>query len=193
NPAVGTQSITYSVGVAPCDATITQTITVDISGTATWNPPANVCDSDGPIDLTSLVTGTAGGTWSGTGVTGTTFDPSFGTQTITYTVGTGVCQDVSAQAINVTPSPDPSWTPITLCSSSAPVNLTSQVTGTPGGTWSGTGISGNVFDPFFGTQSITYTAVSGTCTASSTQTITVVNPVVATSGNPVSCFGLTDG
>jgi hypothetical protein len=34
-----------------------------------------VCESSGTINLNTLITGTAGGTWSGTGVTGNTFNP----------------------------------------------------------------------------------------------------------------------
>ena len=42
----------------------------------TWTPPAALCFDDASINLNTLVTGDAGGTWSGTGVTGNTFDPT---------------------------------------------------------------------------------------------------------------------
>ncbi|UKN03392.1 gliding motility-associated C-terminal domain-containing protein [Paracrocinitomix mangrovi] len=193
DPSVGTQSLTYTVGTAPCDASSTQAISVDVTGDATWTPPAGVCQSDSPIDLNTLSVNMSGGTWSGTGVTGNMFDPSSGTQSITYTVGTGGCQDAITQNIDVTPTPDPSWTTTMLCTSSAPVNLNNQITGDTGGTWSGTGVSGNVFDPFFGTQSVTYTVTAGSCSATSTQTITVYNPVATITSTQASCFGATDG
>jgi PKD repeat protein len=55
---------------------------------ASWTAPAAICATSTPIALTPLVTGTAGGTWSGTGVTGTTFDPTglSGSIAVTYTV-----------------------------------------------------------------------------------------------------------
>ena len=134
-----------------------------------------------------------GGSWSGTGVTGSTFDPSNGTQSITYTAGTGGCQDALTQTITVTTAPDPSWTTTTLCTSSSPFNLDNQITGTTGGTWSGTGVTGNSFDPSNGTQSITYSVTQGACTATSTQSITVVDPQVSTSGTAAGCFGQSDG
>ena len=193
DPSVGTQTITYSVGVAPCDASSAQSITVATTLNAAWTPPANICESDPPFDLTTIITGDPGGTWSGTGVTGNMFDPSVGSQTLTYTVGTGGCQDLSTQMFTVNTAPDPSWTTLTLCTSSAPVNLDGQITGLAGGTWSGTGMTGSVFDPFFGTQSITYSVSAGGCTATSTQNINVVDPQATTTAVNVSCFGLTDG
>ena len=193
DPSVGTQNLTYSVGIAPCDASSAQQITVTSASNPAWTLPINVCDGDAPIDLNALITGDVGGAWSGTGVTGSMFDPASGTQTITYTVGNGGCQANSAQSITVNSAPSPAWTTITLCSTSAPVNLTAQVTGAAGGTWSGTGMSGSVFDPFFGTQNITYSVTALGCTASSTQAVTVVAPVATVVGTNVSCFGLTDG
>ena len=193
DPSVGSQTITYDVGVAPCDASSAQLITVATLANPAWAPPVNICESDPPFDLTTIVTGDPGGTWSGTGVTGNMFDPSVGTQTLTYTVGTGGCQDQSAQVFTVNTAPDPSWTTLTLCTSSAPVNLDAQITGQTGGTWSGTGMTGSVFDPFFGTQNITYSVSAGGCTATSTQSITVVDPQVTITSSNVSCFGLTDG
>ena len=193
DPSVGTQTITYSVGSTPCDATSAQQITVSALADPSWAPPANICESNPPFDLTTIVTGDPGGTWSGTGVSGTTFDPSVGTQTLTYTVGSGGCQANSAQTFTVNTAPDPSWSTTTICTSSAPINLDNQITGLTGGTWSGTGVSGNVFDPFNGTQSVTYTVSSGGCTATSTQTITVVDPQLSLSATSVSCYGLSDG
>ena len=57
------------------------------------------------MNLDGYVTGTAGGVWSGTGVSGNTFDPSYGTQSVTYTVNPGGCDEVSVtQTITVTGS-----------------------------------------------------------------------------------------
>ena len=193
DPSVGTQSITYTVGTAPCDDAVTQTITVATALDASWTVPTGICETDAPFDLSTFITGDAGGTWSGTGVTGTMFDPSVGTQTITYTVGTGGCQATSAQSVSVDVTPDPSWTTLTTCISGSAIDLNTTITGTTGGTWSGTGVTGSNFDPSVGTQALTYTVTSGACTASSTQSVTVLDPTPSTTPTHVSCFGLTDG
>src|SRR5690606_38181705 len=77
--------------------------TIAVPGaTATWTNPSPLCSGQAPINLDALVTGTAGGVWSGTGVTGNTFDPSVGTQSVTYTVNPGSCNEVtSTQTITV--------------------------------------------------------------------------------------------
>ncbi len=64
---------------------------------------SDMCESDGVVDLTALVTGTPGGTWSGTGVSGFTFDPTglSGTISITYTVGTAPCDRTETHDITV--------------------------------------------------------------------------------------------
>ncbi|UKN03390.1 gliding motility-associated C-terminal domain-containing protein [Paracrocinitomix mangrovi] len=193
DPSGGSQSVTYSIGTAPCDDAVTQTINVASVLDASWTPPIDICVDSGPFDLNTLITGDTGGSWSGTGVTGNSFDVSVGTQSLTYTVGTGGCQATSTQTFTVNNPPDASWTTLTLCSSSAPVNMSGQITGLTGGTWSGTGMSGNVFDPFFGTQNVTYTVSANGCTSSVSQDITVVAPVVSTTVTGVSCFGEADG
>ncbi|MCC6463558.1 MAG: Ig-like domain-containing protein, partial [Saprospiraceae bacterium] len=117
-----------------------------------------------------------GGTFSGTGVTGNLFDPSVGTQIITYTAtdGTG-CTNSTTTTITVYPLPTVSaGTYGPVCVDAADVTLE----GTPsGGTFSGTGVTGNFFDPTAGTQTITYTYTDeNSCTNSATTTI-VVNPL----------------
>lgn len=189
----GPINVTYTIGTSPCIGTDQQTITVNTTVDPTWVAPTTLCDGDAPFDLSTTITGTTGGTWSGTGVTGNMFDPSVGTQTITYSVGVAPCDDQLALTINVGTVPDPSWTTTTLCASDAPINLNNTITGTTGGSWSGTGVSGFVFDPFFGTQSVTYTVTNGNCSASSTQDITVVDPQLTLSATNVTCFGETDG
>src|SRR5690606_4706011 len=106
----GNISITYTVGTAPCDDALTLNVNVITAANASWTVPAPVCDADPLIDLNALITGTPGGTWSGTGVSGTMFDPAVGTQSITYAVGTAPCSDISTQSITVTPAGDATWT-----------------------------------------------------------------------------------
>jgi len=189
----GAIAITYQVGTAPCDASSVQNITVVTNPDPAWTPPAGLCSSSPIVDLNTLITGTAGGTWSGTGVTGTNFDPAAGTQSITYTVGSGSCQQTSTQDITIGVGGDPSWTTTALCASDAPINLNGLITGDSGGTWSGTSVTGNVFDPFNGTQNITYTVGAGACAQTSSQDITVVDPQVTIASTNINCFGDADG
>lgn len=195
NPAglSGPIAVTYTVGVAPCTSISTQNITVVPDVNPTWVAPTNLCTNSASVDLSTTVTGTAGGTWSGTGMTGSTFNPASGTQTITYTVGVAPCVETLALTITVGVVPNPAWTTLTVCEFGPNVNLNGLVTGTAGGTWSGTGVTGTQFDPSVGTQSLTYTVTSGACSANSTQAITVSNPTLTVVATNISCFGATNG
>jgi hypothetical protein len=103
------------------------------------------------------------------------FDPPGTCPTYTY-----------CQSITVTNPNNPNWTtPAAMCANAASINLNTYVTGTTGGTWSGTGVSGSTFNPATsgaGTFNVTYTVGSGTCAASQAHTITV-NPVHACERN----------
>jgi gliding motility-associated-like protein len=178
NPAglSGNIAVTYIVG-GTCPDTLVQNISVVPSTDPSWSS-TSVCASGGALNLDSLVTGTAGGTWSGTGVTGSSFDPTglSGPIAVTYNVGPVGCSSDSTQNITVTPSSNPAWTTTTLCSNASPVNLNGLVTGTTGGTWTGTGVTGNSFDPtgLSGSVAVMYTVGTGSCIDSLAQNITVI-------------------
>ena len=115
-----------------------------------WTAPAPIRTCDAALNLNTLLTGTTGGTWSGTGVSGSTFNPasvSVGTYSITYTVGSGTCQAAQSNNIVVTASPTAAWTGTSLAQCSGTLNLNTLLTGTTGGTWSGSGVSGSTFNP----------------------------------------------
>jgi hypothetical protein len=95
DPAVagaGSHMITYTTA-GPCPDTDNTTIVVTAVDDATITDPGMICDNDIAFNLTAA---TAGGTWSGTGITNAsmgTFDPAVagsGTHTITYTTA-GTC------------------------------------------------------------------------------------------------------
>lgn len=175
----GTHSITYTVGTSPCEETLTQDILVEPVSDASWTAPTVVCEASGTVNLNSLITGNTGGTWSGTGVSGNTFNPTTagnGTHAITYTVGNSPCEAVSTQNIQVELDVDPSWaTPGSICESDGVIDLNSLLTGDVGGTWSGSGVSGNIFDPagLSGSVSVSYSVGNSPCAEVSTQTIDV--------------------
>ena len=171
----GPIAVTYSVG-SSCVSVLTQNITVISNSDPAWTT-TSVCQISSPVNLDSLVTGTSGGTWSGTGVTGSTFNPSglSGNISVTYTVGSGSCLTTSTQNITVIPLSDASWTTTSMCADAGAINLDSTVTGTSGGTWSGTGVTGSTFNPtgLSGPIAVTYTVGTSPCTSTSTQNITV--------------------
>ena len=133
----------------------------------------SLCTSDSPV---TLVAADPSGTWSGTGVVGTTFDPSSvvaGTYTVFYTVVNGSCTDSDTQVVTVLDIADATIAAVgMLCASDAAVTLSAV---TSGGTWSGTGVSGASFDPGLagtGTHTVIYT-ISGSCGDADTMSVVV--------------------
>ena len=145
--------------------------------------PTTVCSNDGPQDLLALVSADQPGgtfTFSGTGVSGTNFDPSglsgFETVNVTYTLG--VCTVSNIVTFDVEPAPILIPQPLTVCEDNGLVDLNSRITANiPGGTFSfaGPGVTGSDFDPTgqSGPIVIDVTYVLGNCTVVDMVTITV--------------------
>ncbi|MCR9173486.1 MAG: gliding motility-associated C-terminal domain-containing protein [bacterium] len=196
----GNINVTYTTGTGSCTDQLTQTISVTPQADPSWTSPGTVCESSGNIDLSATITGDPGGTWTGTGVSGSTFDPTgLAGQSIdiTYEVGTAPCEETLMQTIVVETNVTASWTaPADLCESDAPIDLTPYITGSTGGSWSGSGISGSNFDPsgLSGPITITYSVGSGPCSDSQDQTITVLDapsdPTVSVDNDTI-CAGET--
>ena len=183
DPASGTQTITYSLtDVYGCPQSTTGVVTVNPLPTVTLSTLADACSNDADIVLSG---GTpAGGVYSGTGVTAGSFNPSAGTQNITYTYTDGNnCSDVAIQTIIVNTSPTVTLSSFTdLCEGSAVLDLTG---GSPaGGTYSGTNVSAGQFDPStIGTTTITYDYTDvNACSGSANSDINVID-----------CLGLEEG
>ncbi|MEZ5172377.1 MAG: gliding motility-associated C-terminal domain-containing protein [Bacteroidia bacterium] len=150
---------------------------------ANWVNPGPLCTGTDPIDLNNLVTGTAGGTWSGEGVTGSIFDPSNvdGSVDITYTVlPPNECiaiGDSLTLTVVVTPSVDAEFmNPGSICGSQGTLDLTSLLNGNEGGTWTGLGVSGSTMDVsgINGQVTIGYSIGSGTCLSTHSETFEVI-------------------
>lgn len=187
DPSTGTQTVTYDyTDPYGCAFSSNYTITVNTAPTVSLAPISAVCDNSGTLALTGE--SPAGGTYSGTGVTGTDFDPMAGTQTVTYTyTDANGCTNNTSTTITVYIAPIVTQSPISaVCSNASPVTLTG---GSPvGGIYSGTGINASGdFDPTAGTQTLTYTYTdANNCSNAATTSITV-NPAPTVSfTSPVS-------
>ena len=180
NPAtanIGNNVITYSIG-GPCPSTDTQTILIYGVPDGTITPAGPFCQSDLPV---TLVSASAGGTWSGTGINSTSTG-SFGSATlaasaytITYNTG-GNCPQDFTETIVVNANVDATITPQpNICADAASITFAAADLG---GVWTGNGITDGTlgtFDPAAvipGLQTITYT-ISGACPDSDTETIEV--------------------
>ena len=193
--AAGTHIIlaTYNAatGFSSSNVSVTQTVNalpvVSFSGL-----PAPVCVNTAVITLTGSPTG---GTFSGPGISGNTFNPAkAGTGLISimysYTDGNG-CSSNSSHRLDVKALTVVSFSglPASLCVNAGVVTLT----GSPiNGIFSGSGIIGDTFDPARagpGTAKIeySYTGVFG-CPANVSDQYVVVNalPIVSFSGLPPS-------
>jgi len=139
-----------------------------------------VCLTDPPFTLESRE---PGGTWTGPGVSGNTFDPAMagsGNHVVTYTiVDANGCTDYDESIITVA-TPDATITPVdTLCNDSPAITLTAH---DMGGVWSGPGVVGNTFNPVIagiGDHLIIYTITNADCTDTDSTIITVMpNPII---------------
>jgi Zn-dependent metalloprotease len=177
DPSVGagsytlTYTITDSYGCVRTANSVQNVNALPNVSAGSYNP---VCINGSPVQLSGTP---AGGTFSGTGVSGNSFDPSIGAGqyiiNYSYTDANG-CSNSNSATITVNNLPivnAGNYSPV--CNTASPILLS----GTPaGGTFSGTGVSGNQFDPSVGpgtyTLTYNYTDANG-CSNSSTASITV--------------------
>ena len=176
DPSAGSQTITYDyTDPYGCSHASNGSITVNTAPVVTLGAYSDVCDNAGLVDLTGGQS-PVGGTFSGTGVTGNDFDPTSGTQTITYTYTDGngcTNSDSEIQTVNVAPTVTlGSYS--TVCSNAGLVDLTGGQSPV-GGTFSGTSVTGNDFDPSNGTQTITYTYTDANGCSNSASEVLIVN------------------
>ncbi|MNU90150.1 hypothetical protein D3C71_800070 [compost metagenome] len=176
DPSSGTQSITYDITDAyGCPHSSNYTITVNTAPTVTQSAFASTCANIGTVALSGG--SPAGGTYSGTGVTGTNFSPAAGTQALTYTyTDANNCTSAATATITVNTVPTVTQSAIAaVCADAGPVALTG---GSPaGGTYSGTGVTGTNFNPAAGTQVITYSYTDANGCMDTTPIIITVNPL----------------
>jgi hypothetical protein len=187
NPAsssvvVGSNDVYYSYTDAyQCNYSSTLTINVKALPTVTVGNMSPVCVDHAAVTLS---TGTPlGGTYSGAGVSGTTFTPTTvgaGSKIITYTYTDGnSCTNSATNTINVIALPTISFPGTAACIDKPAYQLTAASGSPVGGTgvYSGTGVSSNNFNPSVagvGPKTLTYTYTDGNgCVNSGTGTVTV--------------------
>lgn len=157
---VGIFTVTYTftdangcTGTDDADITIVDPVPVDAG------LDEEICLNANPLTLNGAP---VGGTWSGTNVTSAgIFTPSsVGIFTLTYSLGAGSCQTTDDLIVTVNDLPIVNaGNDFSVCADNGLVTLN----GNPiGGTWSGTAVTVNDFDPFvagIGNFTLTYTIV----------------------------------
>jgi gliding motility-associated-like protein len=185
---LGFHQITYTISGA-CANQDTMLVEVTNLFNVTITQPLNLCHNGSPITLTAAH---PGGVWAGTGITdplnGIYTPGTLGVHPVSYTI-TGACGNTDTVDVTVIPSADATITTVSpVCAGSSSFNLSAV---TPGGVWSGTGITNSAtgtFDPTVagvGTFIITY-GVSGVCGDTSTVSVTVRPLPVPTFTAPVT-------
>ena len=187
----GNYSVTYyyedSIG---CGSSDIGTITVGSAPVVTVTPPTSICQSKTGEPLSGGLP--AGGYYYGKNVqSNKLFSPSPGIDTINYVYyALSGCHDTATATIQVLASPNIVWSSIgTVCTNTPSINLNATPSG---GTYTGSGVTGNVFDPTSvgaGSRSITY-VVTGTNGCSSTEEQNFVIypiPFVSMSTLPTVC------
>ena len=181
----GTYNVVYSVGTAPCDASLPQDIVVTLSGIADWTAPTDICTGDAAMNLEDWLAAnaTSGGTWTVDGNTTTTFDPATlgnGPHEVIYSVGTPPCDDSNTQNVFIDALPNADWTlPIGLCENDNAIDLDDllDVTATSGGTWTIDGNPATNLDPTVlgdGAYTLVYTVGTTPCEKSNEQVLNIL-------------------
>ena len=169
----------------PIDTTI---VAIHDLPLVTLNPVAPMCMSAAPVELTAQPTG---GTFSGTGMTGSLFDPAIagmGTFKITYTYTDGNgCDNSDSTDIIVYDLPVVTIDPVSpMCISASPVEVNAQP---GGGIYTGTGMTDSIFNPAVAGAGIFkikyfYTDIDGCANSDSINIVVYDLPVVTI--DPVS-------
>lgn len=206
NPLVDTWYI-FTVSDASTSLSDSIFVKVNASTAVDFTLPSQVCVSTSSITLTPSA-GVSGGVFSGNYVTGNVFSPSaagVGSYAITYTyTNANACASSKTKNIVVLALPNVNMSSLSqVCSSTPAFTLTN---GTPyGGTYSGSGVSGLMFNPTvagLGTHIIYYhfTDQQGCANMDSTSILVNSSPIanagfdlLINTGSSVSLSGSATG
>lgn len=177
---IGGNLIKYTIVEGGCSREVSKTVTVVDNPAILFNTIPTVCNNK-TIDLTNYVY-PSGGSFTGIGVTGTTFDPSIagvGETFVNYHItSTNGCYSTIQQKVTVNaliPSVIEFSDPGTLCKQGKEVYLRDLVN-TEYGTFSGIGVTGDYFYPNnaqIGNNTVQFKIVQGVCSAEKVRTILV--------------------
>ncbi|MEQ1678584.1 MAG: T9SS type B sorting domain-containing protein, partial [Chitinophagaceae bacterium] len=191
-PGAGAYPFT-TLSTAGCDSTTTLNVTINPLPVVNAGTYPAVCINGSAITLSGTP---AGGTFSGPGVTGNLFNPTVagsGNHIVTYSyTNSNGCSNTATVTITVNPLPVVNaGTYPAICRNGGSITLS----GTPaGGSFSGPGVTGNIFNPVTagaGIHTITYSAGVG-CSNTATTTITVNAEPTLIITNPAGvCAGST--
>ncbi|HEY8894137.1 MAG TPA: HYR domain-containing protein, partial [Niastella sp.] len=188
--AAGTYTVVANTSTGPMAMNGNVTVTINPLPTVTADPK-QVCFGNNSVALTGAP---AGGTWSGTSVSGSTFNTnglSAGNYTVTYSyTDANSCSNTATATVTVNALPTVTADNKQVCFGNNSVALT----GAPaGGSWSGTGVSGATFNANTlspGNYTVTYSYTdANSCTNTATATVTVNALPTVTAANKQVCFG----
>ncbi|MFZ9954708.1 MAG: gliding motility-associated C-terminal domain-containing protein [Flavobacteriales bacterium] len=178
--AAGTIAVTYTyTDNNNCSNAVTTNQVVNAKPVVTFTT-SPVCEGSAIITFNGAP---SGGVYSGTGITGATFDPSMpGTTAVTYTyTDNNSCSNAVTVNQVVNALPTVTFTTSPVCEGSAALTFNGAPTG---GVYSGTGITGATFTPSTpGTTAVTYTYTDGNgcINAAAANQVVNANPVVSLS------------
>ncbi|MEQ1744359.1 MAG: PKD domain-containing protein [Saprospiraceae bacterium] len=202
-PGVKTLTYTYGAAGSACTATKTMKITIVALPTVNAGLDLKKCVSDPVFALSGSPAPPPGtGTWASSpttpGLSGSNFNPTTSgagmfTLTYTYTDANG-CKNSDPMTVTVHALPVISASNATFCHLPGKVPMPPATP--PGGTWSGTGVMGNEFDPIaagIGTHTATYTYMDPQTTCSNSKSITItVGPPENINAGPDKTFCKND-
>lgn len=188
----------YTDPVTNCENSDTVIITVEPPVTPVFEPTPEICINAEIVDLnTTFAPNPLGGTWSGIGVSGGSFNPAtagLGQHTLEYTYGIGTCQVISPVEIIVNAEPAIVSNNETICAGET-VGLSVSGAGV-GGTYTWTPSIGLSCDECETPDAIPITTtvytITGTnafgCSSSITATVTVnLLPTVSAGTDQLIC------
>jgi len=193
---VGTFAVSYTfVNPQGCSNMATKNVVVRSAPTVNAGSDRTFCLNSDVLILSGATP--SGGSWSGPGISGTTFTPStagIGNHVITYTFTNAQgCSGSAARQFLVQPSPVvTAGSNIAVCSSETSVNLTG---GNPfGGIWTGTAVNGSSFNAKLvgagvSTVLYTFTNANGCATTATKEIVVNAGPVVVAGPNIEACSG----
>jgi gliding motility-associated-like protein len=195
-PGAGTFPVTLIVTMGPCNATVTQNVTVNPGVGPAITAAGPFCVNTAPVTLNGIP---GGGTWAGTGITNAAtgaFDPAVavvGNNNITYNIG-GACPGTANSVIVVNPLPiSNAGTDVVICSGVA-ASIGTAATGGYTYDWlPATGLSAsNVSNPDITTVNTGASPIVTTYTVTTTEAACTSTDAVLVTVNPQPVLTITN-